>query len=111
MRNPSYDAYFSFLATFGRKMGVATTHAPNKLIVWGLKGQSPTKKLAHWVDLLCQPLSRSLVFEIFRHETPLDNAGVIMKGVTMHRVKSYLGFNPNYCLPNKIVHYYYVLWD
>ena len=32
MTNLSYDAYFSvliFWATFGGKMGVATTHAPN----------------------------------------------------------------------------------
>ena len=50
MINLSYDAYFSvliFCATFGEKMGVATTHAPNDLGV-----PNPTKKLAHWMDLL-----------------------------------------------------------
>ena len=69
MRNLSYDAYISFLiflATFGEKVGVATTRP---LIVWGLQ----TKKLAHWVDLLSQPLSRNHVFEIVRPEPPLNN--------------------------------------
>ena len=48
MRSLSYDAYFSFLifwATFGGKMGVATTRTPN-----GPWPPCPTKKLAHWVD-------------------------------------------------------------
>ena len=60
--NPSNDAYFSFLnfrATFGGKMGVATTRAPN-----GLGSPNPAKKLVHWVYLLGQPLSRNHVFEI-----------------------------------------------
>ena len=42
---PSYDAYFSvliFWATFGGKIGVATTHAP-----YGLGPSNLTKKLAH----------------------------------------------------------------
>ena len=39
-------------ATFGGKMGVATMCAPN-----GLGPPHSTKKLAHWVDLLCKPLS------------------------------------------------------
>ena len=56
MGNPSYDAYVSFLffrATFGGKMGVATNcMGPPNLI----------KKLAHWVKLLGQPLSRNHVF-------------------------------------------------
>ena len=63
VRNLSYDAYFSvliFLATFGGKMGVATTRAHN-----GLGPPNPTKKLARWVDLLDQPLSRNHVFKIF----------------------------------------------
>ena len=37
----------------------------------GLGPLNPTKKLAHWVDLLIQPLSRTHVFEIFRGEPPL----------------------------------------
>ena len=52
VQNPSYDAYFLvliFLATFGGKMGVATTRALN-----GLGPPNPTKKLGHWVG---QPLS------------------------------------------------------
>ena len=49
-------------------MGVATTCAPN-----GLGPSNPTKKLAHWVDLLDQPLSRNHDFEIFRGEPPLIN--------------------------------------
>ena len=68
MGNLSYDAYFSFLifwATFGRKMGMATTHA---LMVQG--PSDPTKKLANLVDLLGQPLSRNHVFAIFRPEPP-----------------------------------------
>ena len=55
MRNPSYNAYFSFFifwATFGGKIGVAITSAPN-----GVGPPNPIKKLAHWVDLLGQPLS------------------------------------------------------
>ena len=51
---------FSFFwATFGGIMG--TTRAPNDLGPPNL-----TKKLAHWVDLFGQPLSRNHVFEIFR---------------------------------------------
>ena len=58
--NLSYNAYFSFLkscATFGGKMGVATTRVPN-----GLEPPNPTKK--------GQPLSRNHVFEIFRGDPP-----------------------------------------
>ena len=68
MRNLSYATYFSvliFWATFGGKMGVDTTCAPN-----GLGPSNPTKKLAHWMDLLGQPLFRNHVFEIFRGEPP-----------------------------------------
>ena len=68
MRNPNHDDYFSvliFWATFGGKMCVATTRAPN-----GLWPPNPTKKLAHWADLLGQPLSRKHVFEIFKGEPP-----------------------------------------
>ena len=46
-------------------MGVAATRAPD-----GLGPPNPTKKLAHWVDLLGQSLSRNHVFEILRVEPP-----------------------------------------
>ena len=39
-------------------MGLAATLAPK-----GLGPQDPTKKLAHWVELLGQPLSQKNVFE------------------------------------------------
>ena len=55
----SNDAYFPFLifwATFGGKMGVANMCAPN-----GLGPPNPTKKLAHWMDLLGRLLSRNHV--------------------------------------------------
>ena len=39
-------------------MGVATTLTPK-----GLEPQDPTKKLAHWLELLGQPLSQKKVFE------------------------------------------------
>ena len=52
-------------AIFGEEMGVATTRDPH-----GLGPTNPTKKLAHRVDLLGQPLSRNHVFEIFRGEPP-----------------------------------------
>ena len=48
-------------------MGVATTRAPNSL-----GPPNPTRKFAHWVDLLVQPLSRNHVFEIFRGVPPLS---------------------------------------
>ena len=44
-------------------MGVATTAAP-----YGFWATNPTKKLAHWVYLLGQPLSRNRVFQNFRGE-------------------------------------------
>ena len=50
---------------FGGKMGVIATVAPK-----GLGPQVPTEKLAHWVDLLDQPLSRRLVFKKFGCEPP-----------------------------------------
>ena len=40
-------------------MGVAVTPAPKDL-----GPQDPTKKLAHWVDLLGQPLSQKNGFKI-----------------------------------------------
>ena len=60
-----------FRATFGGKMGVSTTRAPN-----GLGPPNSTKKLAQWVDPLGQPLSRNHVFEIFRGE-PLLNMSIL----------------------------------
>ena len=38
--------FFIFWATFGGKMGVATTRPPN-----GLGPPKPTKKLAYWANL------------------------------------------------------------
>ena len=46
-------------------MGVATTAVP-----YGLWATNPTKKLAHWVYLLGQPLSRNRVFQNFSGEPP-----------------------------------------
>ena len=69
MRNLSCDAYLLFFILgplFGKKMGVATTRAPNVL-----GPRNPTKKLAHWVELLGQPLSRNEVLEISMGEPPL----------------------------------------
>ena len=73
VRKPCYDACFIFLifwATFGGKMGVVITRDPN-----GLGSSNPTKKLAHWVNLLGQPLSRNPVFEIIKGEPPLRRQG------------------------------------
>ena len=50
---------------FGRKMGAATTAAP-----YGFWATNPTKKLAHWIYLLGQPLSRNRVFQNFSGEPP-----------------------------------------
>ena len=50
---------------FGREIGVATTAAP-----YGFWATNPTKKLAHWVYLLGQPLSRNRVFQNFSGEPP-----------------------------------------
>ena len=47
-------------------MGAATTAAP-----YGFWATNPTKKLAHWVYLLGQPLSRNRVFQNFSGEPPL----------------------------------------
>ena len=46
-------------------MGVATIRAPNGIWPPGL-----TKKLAYWMNLLGQPLSRNYVSEILRGEPP-----------------------------------------
>ena len=85
VRNPNYDTYFSFLmflATFGMKMGKATTHT-----LYGLGLPNPTKNLAHQVDLLSQPLSRNHDFEIFRGKPPpltLRNAHHVLFLGTTH---------------------------
>ena len=71
MKNLSNDVYILvliFRATFGGNMGIATTRALN-----GLGPPSPTTKLARWMTILGQPLSRNHVFEIFRGEPPLKN--------------------------------------
>ena len=49
-------------------MGVAATLAPK-----GLRPQDPTKKLAHRVELLGQPLSQKNVFENLGPEPPLSS--------------------------------------
>ena len=49
-------------------MGAATTAAP-----YGFWATNPTKKLAHWVYLLGQPLSRNRVFQNFSGEPPSLN--------------------------------------
>ena len=46
-------------------MGAATTAAP-----YGFWATNPTKKLAHWVYLLGQPLSQNRVFQNFSGEPP-----------------------------------------
>ena len=46
-------------------MSVAATQAPK-----GLGPQDPTKTLAHWVELLGQPLSHKKVFENLGPEPP-----------------------------------------
>ena len=53
-------------------MGVATTRAPH-----GLGPPNPTKKLADWVDLLGQLLSRNVIFEIFMDEPPLIYSDIV----------------------------------
>ena len=56
-----------FWATFGGKIGVATTRAPD-----GLGLSNPTKKLAHWVEILGQLLSRNCKYMIEQTETLLN---------------------------------------
>ena len=55
-------------------MGVAATLAPK-----GLGPQDPTKKLAHRVELLGQPLSQKKVFENLGPEPPLNQWGRYFK--------------------------------
>ena len=50
---------------FWAEMGVATTAAP-----YGFWATNPTEKLAYWVYLLGQPLSRNRVFQNFSGEPP-----------------------------------------
>ena len=57
--------FFIKCTHFGRKMGVATTAAP-----YGFWATNSTKKLAHWVYLLGQPLSRNRVLKNFSGEPP-----------------------------------------
>ena len=59
MRNPDLYAFLKKF-NFWRKMGVAATLAPK-----GLRPQDPTKKLAHWVELLGQPLSQKKFSKVF----------------------------------------------
>ena len=55
-------------------MGVAATPAPK-----GLGPQNPTKKLAHLVDLLGQPLSRKTMFG--PKPTTLKNGTETLRGL------------------------------
>ena len=66
VKNHVFDAFLKEILFLGGRMGVAATVAPR-----GLKPQDPTKKLAQWVDLLSQQLSRKHVFEIFGPEPPV----------------------------------------
>ena len=69
MRNHSFGPYLPFsifLALRGPKKGRGPTRTG-----MGLGPQNLTKKLAHWVDLLGQLLSRNHDFEIWRPEPPL----------------------------------------
>ena len=59
--NPSYHAYFqilNILVRIWRKNG------------YGLGPLNPTKKLAHWLDLLGQLLSLNCDLDIFRPDPP-----------------------------------------
>ena len=69
MNNRDFDAFFGKYPIFGGEMGVAATVAPK-----GLGPQDPTKKLAHWVNLLGQPSTRKLVFKNFGPEPPLNKS-------------------------------------
>ena len=62
VRNHNFDALKNI---FGGKMGMAATVAPK-----GLGLQDPIIKLAQYVDLLGQPLSRKHVFKIVCPEPP-----------------------------------------
>ena len=53
-------------------MGVAVTLAPKSL-----RPQDPTKKLAHLVELLGQPLYQKKVFENLGPEPPLKHKDLI----------------------------------
>ena len=65
MINLDFDAFWK-ISYFDGKMGVAATVATK-----GLGPQEPTKKLAHWVKLLGQSLTRKLVFKNVGLEPPL----------------------------------------
>ena len=62
MKNHDFNAFFE---TSGGKMGVAATLAPK-----GLGSPDPTKKFAHWVELLGQPLFHKNVIETLGPEPP-----------------------------------------
>ena len=71
MRNHSFGPYLPFsifLALRGPKKGRGPTRTG-----MGLGPQNLTIKLAHWVDLLGQLLSRNHDFEIWRPEPPLKH--------------------------------------
>ena len=58
---------------------MATTAAP-----YGFWATNPTKKLAHWVYLLGQPLSRNRVFQNFSGEPPPLNVCAVKNAVQLH---------------------------
>ena len=69
-----FDAFFGKYPIFGEKMGVAAGVAPK-----GLGPQDPTKKLAYWVNLLGQQLTRKLIFQNFGPEPPLKKYKKLLK--------------------------------
>ena len=100
---------------FGGKMGVAATVAPR-----GLGPQDPTKKLAHWVDLLGRPLSRKHLFEIFGPEPTLPlrknvNWNILFLCIFVHKIiilawyselqitHSHRTVNQKYLVPSKSI--------
>ena len=69
-QNSNYSIYiYTF---FGHNSAMIWTFFRKTLIFWpkGFRPQDPTKKLAHWVDLLGQPLSQKKVFENMGPEPP-----------------------------------------
>ena len=66
MINPRYHAYISIFilwACFGRKIGLTATQALKSLMPL-----NPRKKLAYWMDLFGQQLSRNLIIKTSRSE-------------------------------------------
>ena len=66
-------------------MGAATTAAP-----YGFWATNPTKKLAHWVYFLGQPLSRNRVFQNFSGEPPPPPPPLINENINYLGIRSFL---------------------